>query len=358
MCCIMVLVVCISMFSVSVSAEDHKIRLSELSEAECITFIKAQGVSIPSDYEDELMWGAFVKEIITLVEQNPGTSLYFNYSVVHSFANDIKCAVNEYYGVTESLQTLPNTRKVNTLLHSEVYGEWTDSFEDYNCYSYALGITNDWLDPGNISGLLYTVTLSVYTVAGYVKSDLEELGYVDVIITPNRPESSDLNIHQKAICVRIKGGIDYHFMKLENDSWYHKPSYTNTLRYKHMPSTDMIWTNEGFYKGSIILPTIEYTSAIQYIIYSEPHTYEYVSNNSGYHISLCTDCGETGSTSEACTYVYKTHGDNTHSYVCSLCGYVKIDHAACLFNANNICRVCGAPKNGAVINQLEEVTPG
>lgn len=87
------------------------------------------------------------------------------------------------------------------------------------------------------------------------------------------------------------------------------------------------------------------------------YTYCGDSSQNHKHNAVCSVCGNQSQSGVACTFAYRPHGDNTHSYLCSQCGYVKIDHAACFFNANNICRVCGAPKNGAVINKLEEVTP-
>lgn len=37
-------------------------KLSNMTEEECIEFLKEAGVSIPTDYEDEMMWGSFVKK--------------------------------------------------------------------------------------------------------------------------------------------------------------------------------------------------------------------------------------------------------------------------------------------------------
>lgn len=92
-----------------------------------------------------------------------------------------------------------------------------------------------------------------------------------------------------------------------------------------------------------------------YSVSAQKCTLVYEQNGGQNHTVSCTKCENRRT--QTCSHIYVSHGDNTHSYLCSLCGYVKIDHAACFFNANNICRVCGAPKNGAVINKLEEVTP-
>lgn len=304
LCFVMVIIMVIPVCVLSVAADDTNILLSEMSDEECLAFLKNQGVTIPDEFENELSWGPFIKEIITLVENNPNVTFAYNYSVTQAFANAIKSAVNEYYDVTAEILPASNMRVANpALIYSEVYGVWSDSFEDYNCYSYALGITDEWLNPGNLSGFVYSLSLSVITVADYAKADLEELGYTNVTITSTRPTTATLGVHQKAICARIKGGVDYHFMKLDGNSWYHKPSNTNILRYKHLPNEDLVWTNECSYKGIIYIPTVEYTSSIRYIIYTTPHEYEFKPCGNNQHIKTCTICQATTGVAANCIYV-------------------------------------------------------
>ena len=92
-----------------------------------------------------------------------------------------------------------------------------------------------------------------------------------------------------------------------------------------------------------------------YSVSAQQCTLVYEQNGGQSHTVSCTKCENRRT--QNCSHRYVSHGDNTHSYLCSLCGYVKIDHAACLFDASNICRFCRTPKNGAVINKHEEVTP-
>lgn len=311
------LVMCVS----SVAADETGILLSNLTPGECIAFLKEAGVDIPDDYEDELEWGTFAKDIIQAVEVNPSITFAFNYSVTQSFANAIKKTVNEYYGVGEVRQVGANTRVIApTLIYSEVYGAWKPEYEKYNCYSYALGITDDWLDPGNKSGFVYTVNLSVYTIADYVKADLEKMDCTDVTISATSPTASSITGHQKAICVRNKGGVDYHFMKLENGVWYHKPSYTNPLKYLHQPSESLNWTNECSYENVVYLATIEYSSAIRYITYTAPCEYSYVhcgsSAGANYHILTCSICNKTTGSKTLCVY-------KNGSTICTICGHNK-----------------------------------
>lgn len=73
------------------------------------------------------------------------------------------------------------------------------------------------------------------------------------------------------------------------------------------------------------------------------------------HRTQCQTCGHiSGSATTACSLIYKSNGNNTHSYQCTQCGYVKSGPTACLFKSDNTCKFCGAMKNSAVINDLEQ----
>lgn len=334
-CCVLVAVLLISMSVMLVSAAEETVILSELSDSECIAFIKEHGVEIPDDYEDELSWAPFVKYTIACVEENPSVVFAYNYPVTRDFANAIKDVVNAYYETQNIWSAYAIEHDPNYVLQeSIVHGAWVDEFEEYNCYAYAINETDDWLCPGDLSGFVYTVSLSVYTVAQYVKADLEELGYVNVTICETMPETANIGIHEKVICVRIKGGVDFHFMKLDGDAWYHKPSYTNTLKYNHIPSEGRNWNNECSYRGEEYEPTLEYTSAIRYIVYSDPHTWSYAYYGSGQHIKTCEVCGELDS-AEACTKEYVHSYDDTlgdvHEEICTVCNHVYTAQESCEF---------------------------
>ncbi len=88
----------ITMISTEPPAEGST-RLSDLSERECIAFVKSMGVGIPDDYEDELMWGRFVKDTIAQVEEDPDCRFVYSYATTQVFAEEIRAAVNKYYGV-------------------------------------------------------------------------------------------------------------------------------------------------------------------------------------------------------------------------------------------------------------------
>ncbi|MHB8061747.1 MAG: hypothetical protein ACYDG2_03800 [Ruminiclostridium sp.] len=73
-------------------------KLSELSEDECLAFISSRGIDIPAGLDTENI-RAFVKEIISQSEKNPQSPGGYSYTATMEFAEDIRKAVNEYYGV-------------------------------------------------------------------------------------------------------------------------------------------------------------------------------------------------------------------------------------------------------------------
>ena len=88
---------------VSVSAEENFIYLSEMTEEECIDFILNEDIEIPNDIINNLTLGNFVKEVITRIEINPTYSFAFSYNGISEFVEQIRVAVNNYYG--ENIRT-------------------------------------------------------------------------------------------------------------------------------------------------------------------------------------------------------------------------------------------------------------
>jgi hypothetical protein len=267
--------------------------LSEMTEEECLEFIIQKGVEIPDVLVNPEL-GAFVKSIIREAEHNPDAPVGFSYTVTHDFVESIRAAVNGYYGTAQrnspalrSIFYLQNSWVLNNFgVWSNSSGYWDPAWANYNCYSYAIDRTDSWYNPGdfahhgNNSGIPY---MPVEDIAQLVKDDLEFLGYSTVNITDTAPDPASLEPYQKLICVRTgpyidgyglwNGYKDYHFMQYnrEDGYWYHKPSETAPLKYKHHPS-DYIWTDESSFKGIEIEHHIEYNSDIWYIVYSVPVT--------------------------------------------------------------------------------------
>lgn len=94
-CCLLCLFLSFS-FSASIYAVESKLRLSDMSELECLEFIKRQGVDVPSVYPDETTWAPFAKQIIQQVEIEPYCRFVISYTISLRFAEEIRSVVNDY----------------------------------------------------------------------------------------------------------------------------------------------------------------------------------------------------------------------------------------------------------------------
>lgn len=81
-------------------------KLSQLSEDECRRFIASRGIEIPDNLYTKNI-GSFVKELITQSEKYPQSPSGFSYTVTMEFAEAIRKAVNEYYGVDGGSYLVP-----------------------------------------------------------------------------------------------------------------------------------------------------------------------------------------------------------------------------------------------------------
>ncbi len=278
-------------------SNEEKIILSEMTEQECMDFITSKCITIPPDCAKRADIGELVKYIIAEVEKNPNADVSFSYTKLNEFAHEIKKAVNDYYGKTTKNGI--SLFSEYQLRDSTLVTPWDRSCIGYNCYGYAI-MTYSYKDPGFYSGQQYNVSLSIYQVALLVKDDLEALGYGCVKITTQRPDSSSMFGGQKAICVR-NGTWAYHFMKLEDDIWYHKPATSAILSYNYLPSLSRIWTDEMVTEDGPQPKCYDYTGTIYYIIYCGEHNYIDTFTGNHYHLGLkhyyqyaetCQYCGK------------------------------------------------------------------
>ena len=183
---------------------------------------------------------------------------------------------------------------------------YDESMAIYNCYSYALGITNRSHDPGSISQQSYNeANTDVYVTADFVKDDLKALGYECIVQQSNRPSYSSVWDNIIALRIQTQGGDsnDYHFAKLmANGSWYHKIGSYAILKFNDLPSNNVAWTNE-YYDGVYYhRGDVTYDSDIVYFLYKEDHSANmtYTSTGQHYHANgrhyfehnyTCADCG-------------------------------------------------------------------
>lgn len=304
---------------------------SSFSDEELLTFLENYDLDIPDKEENRTVFLSFARNIIQQVEKQPDVQFAFNNTAMLKTAKDIKNAVNNYYGNTK----VKNTRGVvSGLQDNTVYGEWDDEYETYNGYGYAIGYYSNidpgrikWINDGNAaSDFYYNEMANIYTIAGWVKGDLESLGRTVGQPTTTMPSTS-VGGHANLICIRKDTtgypglfGLeyDYHLMRKGSDGyWYHKPGETNPLRYKYIPTNSRIWVTEG-YTGQMYFrdEDLTYESEIYFISYTTPHSWknEYYGNDR--HIQTCTICGITTGTPAMCMYVNDR---------CRTCGHVKLN---------------------------------
>lgn len=325
--CLSIVFMFVFLLSNSATAvSENSVVLSELSDEECVAFLKSHGVEIPNIYEDEIMCVPFARTVIIYVEEDPNAEFIFNYHVLEEFANDIKIAVNQYYGVNNMARGVVSYE--NILEDNTLHGDWKNEYANYRCYSYILGIDYyvqpgeiDWEDSGSTGDFEYNYSgASVLRIAQLTSADLVSLGYTVTYFDTTIP-NTQVSSHTHLICTRKGTGTftDYHFMKLGHDGyWYHKPGRTNPLKYIHVPTIDNAWVVEGYdgITGKYSrYEEYQYDSEIYFIEYTTPHTHAYAPCGVDQHILTCTICGQTSGLALPCMFV---------NNVCQKCGHIKI----------------------------------
>lgn len=294
-----IVLICVLPINVLANEEDSKPRLSEASDEEIQDFLSEYGIAFPSVERNYEYWRDFILMAISKVEQDPDYEFAISYTEAYAFANAIKAAVNDYYGL-DSMYGI-STADNYTLVNSVQYIDWSDDYMYYNCYAYAIGLYYS-LNPGDI-GPGSLSSLNVGSVAELVVGDLEALDYQCVQNLTYWPSS--IPSGAKLICLRT-GPVDYHFMKFSGSSWYHKPARTLPLRWRYTSPAAAIWTNERItYEGGEYVhnrPTTEYNSSIRYFVYKQDHSCttsyggeNYHSGNQHYYkvLNTCVHCGDT-----------------------------------------------------------------
>ena len=241
-------------YNVNAKASSQTLPVSTMSEEECLSFIKEKGINIPKDYQDD---GELIKKLIIDAQTLPEGCYPYNNTELVKLAKDIRRVVNQTEGVRASSYQLQD---------STVWGSWSDSYLDYNCYGFAINRTSDFVNPGYYSNQSFSRSLSIDDMASLVIDDLDKLGYWSYS-TNRKPTESSLATYERAICIR-KGSKDYHFMKLMGSTWRHKPGNTAILSYNYSnPDIKASWSNELSFRGVAYAPTIWYDSSVKYIIY-------------------------------------------------------------------------------------------
>ena len=293
---ILLVVATILIFSVSALTVNtmNTCKLSELSDAELVSFVQSMGVNIPDEFRTRADLGEIIRLFVQHTENNPNHLVSYNYSVTHQFASDVKAAVNSYYTSLNISLTDPGNSTMaiiqRALQQNSVIGSWSSSYSSYDCYGYALGRNRD-VNPGTYynesalpgMGYKFTLDLSIDGMATVVLMDLQALGY-GADCYPTRPSYSSIAPDETLICIRKDEttNLDYHFMRSdpEDQSWKHKPSTTNPLQFLPTPSNSVDWIHEYSYNNVCYYDdSFVYDSSVRYIVFGPPD-YSEEDNNS------------------------------------------------------------------------------
>ena len=116
-------------------------------------------------------------------------------------------------------------------------GEWVTEngyydtrWSNFNCYAYSINrceLSNFYnssfqYQPGDMSGEgSFGSITNIYDLALLVQSDLIAMGYSNISLSYTMP---NIGPTQELICVRMRSGVDYHFMRYDYNSNYYKHS--------------------------------------------------------------------------------------------------------------------------------------
>ncbi len=215
--------------------------------------IQLLGVDIPNEIKYSKNRDAILEELNEHAKRGePG---FYNYLPTQQLYNELLTA---YSYKTNDIQLA-----AYTLVNSTVYGSWSNTFLNYNCYSYGLSNTTQWLTPGDLSGGGFSIDMSISQMADLVINDLTQMGFSAYKTTTKPTTISGSNI---VLAIR-KGISDFHVMKaITVNTWRHKPGNTNILTWKFTSPGYTTWTNEGSFNGVTYAPSTTYTSSIYYIV--------------------------------------------------------------------------------------------
>lgn len=221
----------------------------------------------------------------------------------YSESSDFKTSFVTDYKIESTWKTAPLSvtpyNVVSSLLGSTVYGAWDSQYSIYNCYGYAINEYDSCYNIGFFSNQdCWDSSYHIYPVnrlASIVKDDLNTLGYNCVKLQQNTfsiPQNG-----QSLICVRRSDDTftDFHFMKYDNGSWYHKPGTSWVLKYNGTPSASVPWYWEGrsYNDGNPYFWRSDnqyYNGDIYFISYKAEHIYTCRYYSDSLHLVLCDDC--------------------------------------------------------------------
>lgn len=206
-------------------------------------------------------------------------------------------------------------------------GVWDDNYLNYNCYSYALGISDNRYNPGQFSNQNCNKFLigikSIDIIQQYVKDDLSNRGYNCIQVQKNTytlpPTGATLICVRNGHAVGSNVETDYHFMKYQDGNWYHKPGTSAILKYDSIPDINVPWISEGVGRDGIAaMGNITYDGDIYFISYRQNHSgVRYYSQS--YHKIDCDNCEYTKLEAHNMKEIKKMR-------MCTVCGFAIKDN--------------------------------
>lgn len=267
------ILVIISLFTtVNVYAAESQILtqkyIAAMSKSELLATLKENGLILPEDYAEHIdLAENFVYEYTPMLIQgkiDPATNP-FNYEQSNKMLQNLENVLYNL-GLITRRSLLANSNYV--LQYSTPIGSWDNSYLNYNCYAYSLGRTSG-LQPGELSGANFSITMSISQIADVVLNDLDTQGYSGYKTT-TKPTSLPDSFFKVIAVRKDNSNIDYHFMRPYGgslNSWCHKPGPTQPLKWKDSSPNSKIWNNEAISNGVTLAPNVTYESTIYYIVY-------------------------------------------------------------------------------------------
>lgn len=279
---ILLLVVLLVVSTIPVVALANVAPSSTMSNQACLAFLQSENIAIPTFFSDNEQAAEFAKYIISLLEQNPNRHFAFGFSGYNQFAEQIKSAV-----VGDSFPAMASYGDERDQLLYSTFHSYPEYFDDFNCYAYALGRSDNAYSPGNFVGVEYQTSWGIIQCARYTYLDLTQgLGF-DCVKQHTTLPNLDVPLGTVVIALRVEGmtedgNHDFHYMRLfkhnGNNVWRHKPGNTAVLTFNLEMSESVPWTNEAIAPDGPIeysyIPAInEYSSNIIYFTYRVHHLY-------------------------------------------------------------------------------------
>ena len=246
-----------------------KDNISTLNELELLDELFDNGLHLPEDYSSHREMAAqFVYKYTPLIIQGKieALALPFNYDQSNELLLGLEGILREKGLCNESVASVQATY---TLQDSTMIGSWDASYVKYNCYAYSLGKRDKFLQPGQMSGRSFSLSMSISQMANVVLADLATEGYWGYTLTA-KPNSLPDQYFKVIAMRKANNGADYHFMRpfsVSVNEWSHKPGGTLPLKWKYSSPGQKVWTNESSIKGVSYAPTVTYNSSIYYIVY-------------------------------------------------------------------------------------------